>query len=407
MNIGESLLTALESLRANLLRSLLTMLGVIIGVGAVITLMALGNGLTDFVTGEIQAIGTNLINITTDPENSGGAPALSISDVEALSNPQNAPAIQSVAGLVAGAQQLVYQGQEKTAAVTGITPSYFGITNRSTLQSGDLLVQADMDSNARVAVLGATLAEELFVDEFPIGESIKIAGTSYEVIGVLAARGGPPQISGDESVFIPLSTAQSRLYTDRTRNGKRAVTAIFVQARDEDSVDQAIDQVTSILREQHGIIYAVDDDFILFSQTDLLDTFGAITDTLAAFLALVAGISLFVGGIGIMNIMLVSVTERTREIGIRKAVGAQRRDVLLQFLIESLVLSLIGGIIGIIFGLLGSWALGQVLDQIEPVILIGNLLLATTFASMVGLIFGIYPAWRAAQLRPIEALRYE
>ena len=291
-------------------------------------------------------------------------------------------------------------------AVTGVTANYFSLNNLTDLQAGDLLYQPDVDSNARVAVIGDGVATELFADTYPIGESVRINGVSYEIVGVLASEGEGLGISNDDTVYIPISTAQSRLVTARTRQGERAINQIIASAVDENANDDALEQIATILREEHGIAYAAEDDFSLISQTDLLETFSTITGTLTLFLGAIAGISLLVGGIGIMNIMLVSVTERTREIGIRKALGALRRDILTQFLIESLFLSLIGGLIGMGLGSLISFVGAQALD-ITAVIEAGTVVLAVGFSLGVGLIFGIYPAWRAASLRPIEALRYE
>ena len=228
---------------------------------------------------------------------------------------------------------------------------------------------------------------------------------SYEVVGILQSSGSAFSTT-DSSIFVPISTAQSRLVTNRTRQGEKSIDSIVAQAASAEVNEAAVEQLTAVLREEHGIAYADEDDFRLFSQSDLLDTAGQITGMLTAFLGAIAGISLLVGGIGIMNIMLVSVTERTREIGIRKAVGALRRDILTQFLLESVVLSLIGGIIGIILGWAIATVAGRVIDLEAPLAL-GTVLLATGFATAVGLVFGIYPAWRAAGLRPIEALRYE
>jgi putative ABC transport system permease protein len=280
------------------------------------------------------------------------------------------------------------------------------MNNLDEFQLGDGLTQQDLDTNARVAVMGAGVASDLFGSEFPIGEQIRINGVSYEVIGILEESGGGLAGNTDDTVYVPLTTAQSRLYTDRTRSGEKIVTAITVQAASSENVESAIDEITEVLRDRHGINYGDDDDFRIFDQSSLLDTVNAVIGSLTAFLGAIAAISLLVGGIGIMNIMLVSVTERTREIGIRKAIGALRRDILTQFLLESMVLSLLGGILGIMLGWGISFLAGNIFDLTMAVDL-GTILLSAGFAAAVGLIFGIYPAWRASNLRPIEALRYE
>lgn len=405
MNISESFLTALDSLFANKLRSLLTMLGVIIGVAAVIALLAIGNGVSRSITDEITAIGTNLIVITTDFENSSGYPSLSLADVAALSDPLRAPALSEVSAVVQGTQEVIAGSNSFRTTVSGVTANHFLVNNLTAFESGDGLTVQDLELSARVVVLGNEAADRLFPEEYPIGKQVRINGVGYEVVGVLAASGSGFNNS-DGTMFVPLTTAQSRLYTERTRLGQRAVSNITVQAASAEQTDEAIDQITAVLRQEHNITYAAEDDFNLFSQSDLLATFDVITGTLTAFLGAIAGISLVVGGIGIMNIMLVSVTERTREIGIRKAIGALKRDVLTQFLLESVLLSLLGGILGILLGWLISLGAGALLE-LETVVDIGTVLLATGFATAVGVIFGIYPAWQAANLRPIEALRYE
>lgn len=405
MNVSESFLTALDSLLANKMRAILTMLGVIIGVAAVIALMSIGNGVSNSITSEIQSFGTNLLTISTDSDNSDGYPALSLSDVAALSDPLNAPALSAVTASVQGGQEVVNGSNSIQTTVSGVTANYLSVNNLDEMQSGDGFTLNDVNTKARVVVLGSEAANDLFEEEYPIGQSVKISGVSYEVIGVLA-ESGSGFANTDSNIFVPITTAHSRLYSDRTRQGEKAVTLITAQAADENETDAAIEQITETLRRQHDIVYAADDDFSIFSQADLLSTFDTITATLTAFLGAIAGISLVVGGIGIMNIMLVSVTERTREIGIRKAVGAMKRDILVQFLLESVLLSVLGGLLGIVLGWLISRVSGNLLE-FETIVDGGTVLLATGFATAVGLIFGIYPAWRAADLRPIEALRYE
>ncbi len=405
MNLSESFLTALDSITANKMRSVLTMLGVIIGVAAVIALMAIGNGVSASITGEINAIGTNLITIAPDMENSGGYPPLGLSDVKAIED--NVSAVSAVAATVQGSQEVVYDGTAFATSVLGVTANYFVVNNLDDFQAGDSLVQNDVDNKARVAVLGVDAVTELFGDAYPVGKPIKINGVEYEVVGVLEGQSGSLAGNPDENVYIPITTAQSRLYTDRTRSGQPAVSSITAQAVDETQAEAAADQISETLRAEHKIAAGDDeDDFSTFSQTELLDTVNTITGTITAFLGAIAAISLLVGGIGIMNIMLVSVTERTREIGIRKAIGALKRDILAQFLLESVSISVLGGFLGILFGLFMAFSASNLLGLdlvIDPL----TVLLATGFAAAVGLIFGIYPAWRAASLRPIEALRYE
>ena len=407
MDLGESFLTALDSLTTHKLRAILTMLGVIIGVAAVIALLSIGNGVSASIEQEIEGFGSNLITIITDSENSEGYPALSESDIAAISDPFSAPAVTDAAGQVQGSQQVLYRGRDTRVTVSGVTANFFEIRTL-TIEQGNGLTQSDLDASERVAVLGSETAADLFPDgEYPIGKRIKIKGIQYEVLGVLKEQGSVGMLNPDEAVYIPLTTAQSRLYHRRTRSGTPAVDVIYAQAADETVMDEATQQIKDILRDRHDIAYQAEDDFRVISQTDILDAFNVITGAMTLFLGAIAGISLLVGGIGIMNIMLVSVTERTREIGIRKAVGALKRDILLQFLIESLTLSLIGGLLGILLGIAISQVVDQLSADLTPVIKIGTVFLASGFAAAVGLVFGIYPAWRASSLHPIEALRYE
>ena len=407
MNLSESFRTAISALNANKLRSILTMLGVIIGVSAVIALLALGNGFSADIEGEISGIGSNLIFVSTDFDKSDGFPTLSLDDLEALSDQTRAPDLVAVGGDISSSQEILANGRDFNAGVVGITPNYFGIFNlEDDLESGTIFTDFDNETRARVAIIGADVAADLFIDEYPVGQTIKIKGGTYQVIGLFAESEGGIGLNPGRNVFIPIETARSRLDSPRTRNGRPALDSIVASARDTESADAAVDQLTQIIREEHNIAYAADDDFSLQTQADLLESIGNILGTATLFVGIVAGISLLVGGIGIMNIMLVSVTERTREIGIRKSLGALRRDILTQFLIESLFLSLIGGIIGVFFGWVFS-VIGESFAGFDAKITPQSIALAIGFSVGVGVVFGVYPAFRASRLRPIDALRYE
>jgi putative ABC transport system permease protein len=329
-----------------------------------------------------------------------------MNDVIALSDQQAVPSVSEVTAKIDGNRVVVFGGESMNTAVSGVMANYLAMNNLDDFQLGDGLTQSDLDTSARVAVMGASVASDLFGTEFPIGEQIRINGVSYEVVGILEESGGGLAGFTDDTVYVPLTTAQSRLYTDRTRSGEKIVTSITAQAASSEQVESAINDVTRVLRSRHGINYGDDDDFQIFDQSSLLDTVNTVVGSLTAFLGAIAAISLLVGGIGIMNIMLVSVTERTREIGIRKAIGALRRDILTQFLLESMVLSLLGGVLGIMLGW-GISVLASAVFDLTMAVDIATILLSASFAAAVGLIFGIYPAWRASNLRPIEALRYE
>jgi len=394
----------------------LTMLGIIIGVGAVITLMSAGEGVSVYIEEQFQGIGTNLLFVFpgSQEETRGGPPGssavtaeLTIGDAEALSDPIRAPDVAAVAPQVFNTAVVATGRRDTVSQVQGVTPEFSRVRNWFP-EVGSFIDQEDMTSRARVAVLGQTVVEDLFPDNpYPLDQTVKISGIPFRVIGVLEEKGGSEFGDVDNSVMVPLTTAQTRLFPSRSRSGERLVSLVLVEAVNEDRMDAAVEQISSILRERHGIDFRDEDDFSVISQADIIAVFGQITGVLTIFLGAIAGISLLVGGIGIMNIMLVSVTERTREIGLRKAVGARRRDILWQFLLEAMTLSLIGGVIGVALGALGAELISALVDDFRAILSPQAVLLATTFSAAVGLFFGIYPARRASLLNPIDALRYE
>jgi putative ABC transport system permease protein len=406
---------ALNSLGANKMRSGLTMLGIIIGTGAVIALLSVGQGAQAAITDQVRSIGANLIFVFPGQLQQGGGQAtlrnfvpLTRQDAEALADPARAPHVLAVAPEINRNVTITYRGEQLDVPLVGTTPEYEYVRNFP-VEYGEFITVGDETTEARVAVLGSRTAGNLAEDpEILLGDTIRLNNIPFRVIGILEEKGGQGVggRSSDNLVIIPLSTAQRRLFSGRfvTANGLR-VDLINISAIDEDSIDVAMDEITWVLRERHNIRFE-EDTFTVASQQDVLGVLSQITGVLTIFLGAIAGISLLVGGIGIMNIMLVSVTERTREIGIRKAVGARRGDILSQFLVESVVLSILGGLVGIGFG----WAVSagvNTLGAFNTVVSTQAVALAVSFSLAVGLFFGIYPASRAANLHPIQALRYE
>ena len=407
MNLAQYLREALESLVSNKLRSALTVLGIVIGVAAVIAMLAIGRGAEASINEQINSIGTNLIYITAGAEDVRNPRPLTLGDAQALADPRQAPDVLYVAPVVQGAGQVSRRGESITTSLVAITPQYMLVSNLNTSE-GSGISQENLDKRAAVVVLGSDVAQGLFgrVDNL-VGEMIRVQGQPFRVIGVLESKGGTGFGSQDDRILVPLTTAQSRLVQ---RNSREQVDMILVQGVSTERLDQTISQIERLLAARHRT--SLDElDFSLLNQQDILDIAQQVTGILTIFLGGIAGISLLVGGIGIMNIMLVTVSERTREIGLRKAVGARSRDILVQFLAESALLSMLGGLLGILLAWLLATLVGAIAAQndvaITPRIEWDAVLLATLFSAGVGLFFGFYPARRAASLQPVEALRYE
>lgn len=408
MNSWKFLKDAVESLSANKLRTALTMLGIVIGVASVVSMMAIGSGASSSITSQIESMGTNLLYVTANKQGTNPQP-LTLADAEAIMESGGAPSVLAVAPNVQRSMDVTYAGKSTTTTVLGVTPDYSTVRNTA-VEFGRFISQSDIDNYATVAVIGSDVVDELFGSSAGVlGQKIRIGSNLYQVVGILESRGGTAIGSSDNQVIVPLSTALVRIITRSSAHDE--VNQISVQVVDSEHVNSAIGEITAILRARHDIRADDDDDFNVLSQEAFTEAATEITGVLTVFLGGIAAISLLVGGIGIMNIMLVSVIERTREIGLRKAVGARSSDIMVQFLLESLIIGLSGGIVGV----LGGWGISRLIQSaaafgnstLNPVISADSVFLAVSFSVAVGLIFGLYPANRAAKMEPVEALRTE
>ncbi|HLB05184.1 MAG TPA: ABC transporter permease [Thermodesulfobacteriota bacterium] len=408
INIPSTIKISLRALRVNKMRSALTMLGIIIGVGAVITMLAVGSGARQRIGEQIASMGSNLLIVLPGTTTSGGARmgagsqmTLSTSDAEAIL--KECPAVLHVAPVLGGVAQVIYGNQNWSTGVTGTTPAMLEVRDWP-LSEGRPFAEEDVRSASKVCLLGQTVVDNLFGGIYPIGQVVRIKNVPFTVIGVLDRKGQSPNGQDqDDTIYIPVTTAQKKIF-GTTFPGM--VRIIMVKAKGAEELSQAEKQITELLRQRHRIAQKQDDDFSVRNLTQMMQAAEESAKIMALLLGAVASVSLLVGGIGIMNIMLVSVTERTREIGIRMAVGAKTWDIRLQFLIEALILSLIGGGIGIVIGVSGSQVLSTIAGW-PTIVSLFSIFLAFGFSGVVGIFFGFYPAMKASLLDPIEALRYE
>ncbi len=416
MNIGiaEAIGLALRAISANRLRAFLTLIGISIGISAVIALLSIGTGVQDYINNQFTSAGTNLLGIVPGRIQRGPAGAsssfgstafLTLGDYRAVA--ANVSDVEAHAADFTSTGNFAYESRTSQVQVSGVTPSFSQVRNwRASI--GRFIEEADNTSRSRVVVLGQTVRKDLFPEEDPIGKQVKINGLPFRVIGVMEEKGASFLGDQDAIAFIPLSTAQERLFPQlaQAQTGDRIVSTIYLQVTSDAARPRVEAAAREILRERHRLAPDDEDDFSIISQTELLETFGAVTSVLTLFLGAIAAISLLVGGIGIMNIMLVSVTERTREIGLRKAIGATPAAIQGQFLVEAITLSIIGGVVGILLGIGLALGVTRFVD-FNAVVQPQAIALAVGFSAAVGLFFGLYPARRASKLNPIEALRFE
>ena len=402
MNLFEIFEESIVVLRTNKLRTGLSVLGIIIGIGSVISLVSLGTASQQSVKERIQSLGSNLLIIRPGSSqqgflrgSGGDSSGLTYEDSVAIAESPRFTSINKVAADYTSQSQVSYGSENTNTSITGVTGNYFEINNIQ-VEHGIGITEDDNIFNNKVAVIGPDLVEELYTNENPLGTNLRIEGKTFKVVGITKSKG----FGSDSTIYIPLFTAQKILF------GVNHVSTIYVSAKDESFMDAAENQLGFFLLERHNIDTPENADFSIFSQSDILETASEVTATFTTLLTGIAAISLVVGGIGIMNIMLVTVTERTREIGIRKALGAKRKAIIMQFLMETIVLTVIGGILGVILGVVVSYALTKIMS-LAFVLSYPAILLAFGVSAVIGIVFGWYPAQKASKLQPIQALRYE
>ncbi len=408
IDFKSTLIMAIRSLKINKMRSILTSLGIIIGVSAVIIMLAVGSGASKKIAKDMESMGSNLLMVRSASANSGGVrmgfgtkPSLTLKDADAIS--KNCRGILAVAPYSSGTEQLTYGNQNWSTTVGGTTASYLFIRNYE-ISNGRNITGEDVQNNAKIAIIGNTVATELFGDVDPINKTMRIGSVPFKIVGLLKTKGQSGMgMDQDDLVFIPITTAQKKVFgTDFPGTVKM----INVKATDSEILDTTQEDITDLLKKRHHIGKTQDNDFEIRNLAEMQETIKSSAKTMSILLGAIASVSLLVGGIGIMNIMLVSVTERTKEIGIRMAIGAKASDIRIQFLIESFLLSIIGGIVGVIIGVVGAKSI-ELFSSMSIAISWFSIALALGFSGAIGVLFGYYPAYKASLLNPIDALRYE